>query len=161
MTPEALRQMAEQIDEKHEEGHGRLRRDIRVLEQDMATVRSMMATHGARMDGLDHALVRVSTAPTEISRIHFTPGIVASIVTVCLAISGGMWASTYGLRSDVRDILTQQNEQQKVDVANATLNAERAAMLRQTVDMIEKKQELQRLEIQSLRETILRQRSTP
>jgi hypothetical protein len=69
-------------------------------------------------------------------------------------------ASTWGLRSDIRDINTHMSAQADTDKGLRTLQDERAVALRNAVDDIKKKQDLQQLEIQSLRETILNQRRT-
>lgn len=152
-------EMVQRNDEKHEEGHARLRGDLRSLESRIVSLETARAETGAQMRVLESTVKRMATDPTDVTRLKFSPSIVVSILVACLTVAGGMWGSTYGLRSDVRDILTQMAANKSLDASNAKLIEERAAALNRTIDMIEKKQELQRLELQSLKETILQQRN--
>ena len=98
------------------------------------------------------------SAPQDLSRATLSSRMVVSIVLVVAGIIGGQMASTWGIRSDVRDISTKQAQKSETSKVTEQLKDERAAMLKTTVDTISKDQKLQQLEIQSLRETILNQR---
>lgn len=87
--------------------------------------------------------------------LRFTPEIVAVIVSGFLAVSGGMWASTYGLRSDVRDILTRMDGQAKIAELNAKLQEQGLLTLRESIEAMKRRQELQQYEIQGLKEVVL------
>lgn len=149
LSNDALHQMVSQNHEMAEEGHGRLRGDYR----DLARRVGLLET--SHIDSALH-IAKMESTPTEVTELRFTPTIVLSIVTVCLTIAGGMWASTYGLRSDVRDILTHMSAQVDLEKSNTKLQDERAIVLTKTIDTIDKKQELQRLKLEALTETVLK-----
>jgi len=137
--------------EQAEQGHKRLRDDYRDHEDRLVKIEALTADHAFKLTAL-------STAAPDFSRMTLSPGMVIGIVTAIVSIVGGQVASTWGLRSDIRDINTHLSEQAKSDINTQRLQDERAASLKQAVESIGKKQELQQLEIQSLRETILNQR---
>ena len=151
MTIDALQQMVEQNFEVTEDGHARLRSDYRSLERRVEAVETSRAHSDERLSRIETRLAQ----PTEVSSLRITPGMVFAIVALCASVIGGQYASTYGIRqeqaamrSDVRDLST-------MFVAQAKLQEERAAALNTLADLIQKKQEMQRLEIQSLREMVL------
>jgi hypothetical protein len=92
---------------------------------------------------------------TDVSRLRFTPQMVVMIVSMTLGVAGGMWASTTGLRSDMRDILTRMDGQTKVAEINAKLQEERSQALRESIEAMKRRQELQQYEIQGLKEIVL------
>ena len=147
MTPshEGLRQMVEQNDEKHLEGHVRLRKDLRELEQQVdAGFQSLRESHAA----LRMKIATMETTPVDAGKLMVTPRIVVTIVALSLSIAGGVWASTSGLRSDVRDILTRMETQRSVsDVRDASM--------RESIEAMKRRQELQQYEIQGLKEMLL------
>jgi hypothetical protein len=70
---------------------------------------------------------------------------------------GGMWTITSGLRSDVRDILTHMTMQRQIDEGQAKIQEERANAMRESIDAMKRRQELQQYEIQGLKELMLKQ----
>lgn len=70
---------------------------------------------------------------------------------------GGMWTITSGLRSDVRDILTHMTMQRQIDESQAKIQEERANAMRESIDAMKRRQELQQYEIQGLKELMLKQ----
>jgi len=149
----AVFQLVRSNHEQAEQGHKRLRDDYRELEVRMDAAEALLSEH-------TFAIGALKTASPDLSRMTLSPGIVIGIVTAIVSIVGGQVASTWGLRSDIRDINTHMNAQADTDKSLRTLQDERAVGLRNAVDEINKKQEQQQLEIQSLRETILNQRRT-
>jgi len=137
--------------EQAEQGHKRLREDYRDHEERLIKLESIQSEH-------NFAIKALQTASPDLSRMTLSPGMVIGIVTAIVSIVGGQVASTWGLRSDIRDINTHLSEQAKTDINTQRLQDERASALKSAVESIGKKQELQQLEIQSLRETILNQR---
>lgn len=105
----------------------------------------------------DAALRRLDAEPIDADKIRFSPRVVAAFVGACLSIFGGMYASTYGLRSDVRDILTTMENQKRVEELNQKISDTRATALEKSIDTIDKRQQLQALEIQGLKEMVLKQ----
>jgi len=88
--------------------------------------------------------------PIDIERLIVSPKIVVGIVMAVLAIAGSIWLSTAGLRSDVRDILTQQAAQSK-------LSDERSESLKESIADAKRLSELQRIQLESLTKTVLTQ----
>lgn len=138
-----LLQMVQQNDEKHDEQHQRLRDEVRKLEARLDTLARSDAAHTLDIDRLDKR-------PTDVSKLLFTPQLVVAIVTIAMSIAGGMYASTYGLRSDVRDILTRADAQAKIQ-------DERASTLRNSIDEMKRRVELQQFQIGELRDMIVKQ----
>ena len=139
--------------EQAQQGHQRLRGDVRDHEERLTKAETLLGEHTFKLTAL-------ATASPDLSRMTLSPGLVIGIVTAIVSIVGGQVASTWGLRSDIRDINTHMNVQADADKNQKTLQDERAVALRNAVDEVKKKQDLQQLEIQSLRETILNQRRT-
>lgn len=94
---------------------------------------------------------------TDASKLSFP----IQLVIMMLTAAGSIWASQYGLRSDVRDIRTRMEMQARIDEMQAKLIEERAAGLRQAVEAMQRRQELQQYEIQGLKEAILKQGAKP
>lgn len=114
-------------------------------------------------------IAKESRSP-DASKLSFPLQLVIGIV----AAFGAMWASTYGLRSDVRDILTRMEgqaaiaaEQAKLQeqraIAESKLQDERAGAMKEAVADMRRRQELQQYEIQQLSKTItaIEQRMKP
>lgn len=96
-------------------------------------------------------LARLESSKPELERLVFSPRVVVWLVTAAVSVFGGIWASTYGLRSDVRDILTHMS-------FNETLQTERSKATVESIDQMKRRQELQQYEIQDLEKTILRRK---
>jgi hypothetical protein len=148
----AVLQMVQQNDDKHEDAHARLRATCREHEGWMKRLEDLINANTT-------AIAEVRATPPEAGKLRFSPSVVLTIVTISLSIGGGMWASTYGLRSDVRDILTRMALQSKSDEANLRLQDERATALRESIEAMKRRQELQQYELQSMRETMLETKS--
>lgn len=103
-------ELLDQTDQKHAEAHQRLRTDLRELESRtddaLRLLRDAMATKSQVAD--------MANEPIDVTKLVLTPKIVASIIFVVVGIAGGMWASTSGLRSDLRDMATQLKSDQRV-----------------------------------------------
>lgn len=153
-APALLREMILQNQEAAEAGHHRLRVDCRRLEGDVEQIRRDMAEirgQGARAEQ------RAEQALVDASRLRLPVRDVGVIVSILLGVAGSFWAATYGLRSDVRDIVTQMAAQREMATARAKLEEERAAVLRDSIEAMKRRQELQQYEIQGMKEIILKQ----
>lgn len=97
---------------------------------------------------------------TDASKLSFPLQVVILIVTV----AGSVWASTYNLKSDVRDILTRMEYQQKLNEAqNANSNAKIADVRLQQEKLDTLVKDLQK-QVADLKERIMTnqlQRSRP
>jgi len=154
----SLLQMVQQNDEKHEGAHTRLRLAMDRLESRLEEYETSCAKMDARVSVVEKARPEVEDLKWSTSRV-------AWIVGIALSIAGGMYASTYGLRSDVRDILTrtdaaikQQDERSntlKTAIeAQAKLQDERSNNLKSSIDEMKRRIELQQFEISGLKDLI-------
>lgn len=139
-TPELLFQMIEQNERSAQEDHQRLRESLREFE-------GWLTRHDGMLGAQASDLATLKATPLEATNLHFSPSVVLVIVTTCLTIGAGMWASTYGLRSDVRDILTKQD-------ASSKLQEERSLNLHESIESVKRRQEAQQFEMQALKESL-------
>lgn len=138
-----LLQMVQQNDEKHDEQHQRLRDEVRKLEARLDTLARSDASHTLDLDRLDKR-------PVDVSNMWMRPQVAIAIVMFCLSIAGGMYASTYGIRSDVRDILTRSAALEKSQ-------DDRYETLKSSIDEMKRRIELQQFQIGELRDMIVKQ----
>jgi hypothetical protein len=129
-------QLVRQQHEQTEAGHKRLRIDWREHEERLETLEQALQAHELKLAAL-------ASAKQDLSKLTLSPGMVVAIVMAIIGIVGGNLASTWGMRSDIRDM--------------ATRTEERAAALKNAVEAIGRKQELNQIQIQELRETVLSQ----
>lgn len=134
--------------EEAEKGHHRLRVDLREHEERLIVVERMLSEHGA-------SLAALKSATPELSKSTLSAGSTLKLFVAALAIVVGQLATTWGLRSDIRDITTQMNAQRMAQQANQQLQDERAARQDSKTDAIDKKQELLRIKFDELRDEVL------
>jgi uncharacterized membrane protein YgaE (UPF0421/DUF939 family) len=96
-----------------------------------------------------------------VDKMRFSARVVVALVAGGISIAVGIYASTYGLRSDVRDILTTMESQKQLEDVNQKLTDERSESLRKSIDAIDRRQQLQQIEIQELKEMFLKQGAKP
>jgi hypothetical protein len=140
LTPEGLFRQIEIVDNKHEDAHKRLRESIREIDAELVLIKK------AQSDASEKFAAYAATPP-DVMKLRFTPSTVVAVCAVCISIVGGFWASTSGLRSDLRDMAT-------VDVANRKLQDERAATFRDSLESLKRQQELQRYETQAVKDLV-------
>jgi len=161
MTPpretrsEGIMQMIDQIDQKHEEGHKRLREDLRELIIQHDNLLNASQALRDRTIANENLLEKLRETPPNVENVIMTPRVLVAIVVFTMTVVGGVWSSTYGLRSDVRDILTRMEAQKLAVDSAAKLQEVQATSLRTAVDDMKRRQELQQYEIQNLKEVIL------
>lgn len=144
LNADVLLQMVQQNDDKSEEGHHRLRQDIRSLEGALSRVDTRLTELSTKVTGLE-------TRQPVLSNVLFPWQIVMGGFALTATIMTGVWGITYGLRSDVRDLLTTQ-------AAQAKMADERSATLKESISDAKKMQEMQRIQLESLTKTVLTQR---
>lgn len=83
------------------------------------------------------------------ARLSFPAHLVITIVATVVAVAGSVWVAQAGLKSDVRDIMTRMEAQRD-------LEAERSAAVREALDALKRRQELQQYELQGMKETIMK-----
>ena len=159
-----------------------LERELRQLETQVAVmqatlnglVSTMDSRHKAFERGQDLILEKVDQlgnsqmkleadfkSPQDISKLVFSPGVLVTVIVSILSIVGGLQAATWGMRSDIRDMRTSLTLQADVDKGAQRLQEERATTLKNAVDAIGRKQELQQLQFQELRDEVLGRSRTP
>lgn len=99
------------------------------------------------------------------SKLSFPLQLVVLIVSVFIgAVSGGYTSDKTrsseidGLRSDVRNILTQMQAKKDIDTLQQELQNDRSTALRVALEATQKQLALQQLQIQELKEMIIRRR---
>lgn len=105
------------------------------------------------------SLARPARRLTDATQLQFSAQVVVFIISAFLTVAGAMWATTYSMRSDVRDILTKMEERKKIDELHDKLQDERSAAMRESIESMKRRQELQQYEIQGLKELILTTRA--
>lgn len=158
MADDVLLQMITQNDQKHEDAHKRLRQSIREVEERLESnfeyLRDGHLAVKSRMDAAEqHAL-----QPIDASKLVLSTKVVVGIVATAIALAAGMWASTAGVRSDVRDILTRMEAQKTATESTAKLQEVQLQSVKIAVDEMRRRQELQQYEISQLKEAILQRR---
>lgn len=167
MSHDGFLELLDATDQKHAEAHKRLRLDFRELElrmdESLKVLGDRLVANQVRLNDV----ATLASTPVDVTKLVLTPKIVATIVTVILTVFGGMWATTTGLRSDLRDILTRMASEQRVSDANAKLielnNAtinraleSNARELKDSIASVNKRQELLSLQYAELKDSITR-----
>jgi len=145
--------------EQAEAGHKRLRGDWREHDERLESLEASRQACEARFIGIDAALTAIKTTPPELAKLSLTPGIVAAIIITAGGIIASNVASTWGMRSDIRDISTRMNAQDDAARTREKLQEERAQAQRNATEAIGKKQELLQLKFEELRDQVLGRRS--
>ena len=148
----ALRQIIEPFDEKHDDAHKRLRQDLRdfkiQLDHGLQSMREEIAKDRAEIASL-------KATPVDATNLILRGRVIVALVLTVVGICAGVWGSTAGLRSDVRDILTRIEAQKTAVDAATKLQEMQSTSLKVAIDEMKRRQELQQYEIQGLKEAIL------
>ena len=147
-TAAVVWQRVEQLEATREESSARLHIEIDEVKRRVDALATLQADTSTR-------LTRQEATPIDVEQIRFPPKIVLSAVAMVITIVGGMYASTYGLRSDVRDILTTMAQQKQIDELNQKIAAQRDETLSKSIDTIDKQQKLQAIEFRDLKDVVL------
>lgn len=146
LTPDVIWQRAIQDDEKHDAAHARLRGSLVEVQENVETLALALAETRSQ-------LAVMKATPVDVAKLRFTPPTVAMILSCCITVAGGMWASTYSLRSDVRNILTNMELQTR-------LQDERNTRAEKSIDSLTRQVELLKYEQQRLREDVTKKGSS-
>ena len=137
-------QMVQQIDEKHEAGHKRLRIDQRETDEELSALKKQVN----EIDHLVTKLAQVQTdaklAPIDVGQIMFNPKMVLGIVGLVVSILGGTWFINQPIVSrldkfeermssqkDVIDGLTKAMEMRRLEIQNLGNNLQQFQQLQQ------------------------------
>ena len=147
-----LASIVEQHDENHTEAHKRVRDDLRAFQAQM--LESLQVLRDRALDN-EKRIDKIETVPPDAERLIMTPRVVIGLVVFAVSIAGGIWSSTTGLRSDVRDILTRMDAQRSAIDATAKLQEVQSNSVQAAITDMKRRQELQQYEIQGLKEMML------
>lgn len=90
-------------------------------------------------------------------KLSFSVDDVIRFALITLTVAGSFWATTSGLRSDLRDIKTTMDLQVRLTEAQSKLVEERMQNMVRSFDGMERRQEMLRLQYEQLREAMLKQ----
>lgn len=156
---DVLYQAMEQMDEKHDAAHKRLREDFRELEERMNDALQLIRD---RQQENRERISKIADMPPNAEKLILNAKTIIAMVIFAVSITGGVWsansgvrAETSGLRSDVRDILTRMEAQKNAYDSIAKLQEVQSNTVKTAIDDMKRRQELQQYEIQNLKEVIL------
>ena len=135
LTNAALQQMIEQIDQKHDDAHKRLRETCRDNEGWIVRLERKVNTQ-------ETAIATIKATPPEVGKLRFSTPLVFGIVAVCVSTGASIWASNSGLRSDMRNILTNQENTTRI-------SDERAAQQRNDMAALKSDNQMWKYDIQA------------
>ena len=120
-----------------EAGHKRLREDYRDHEDRLLKAEAVLSEHTFKLQSL-------ASASPDLSKTKLSAGTALMLLVAVAGIIAGQVTTTWGVKSDMRDITTQLNLLQKIQ-------DERSAVQNAKSDSIDKKQELLRIQVDDLR----------
>jgi hypothetical protein len=152
---EGLMQWIQQIDEKHEAAHKRLRDDLDDLQSRHENLLGASQALRDRTISNENRLGALAATPPNVENVIMTPRVLVAIVVFTITVVGGVWSSTYGLRSDVRDIVTRM-EAQRATLETADRLADlQSQQTNKAIDEMKRRLELFQYEQQSLKESVM------
>ncbi len=152
---DSIYEMIRLNDEKHDAAHRRLREDLRELQTQHENLFASLTT--LRETARDNAgkIETLRATPPNVENVIMTPRVLVAIVVFTITIVGGVWSSTYGLRSDVRDILTRMEAQKSALEAADKLADMQSAQMKSAIEAMQRRIELFQYEQQSMKETLV------
>ena len=139
----ALDQKIEQNDEKHEDGHRRLRTDIRHLERRLDELEKIGSATNVR-------IIRLETTPVDVTKLKFTTNTVIAIVIAAATVIASQITSSRSMKDDLLTSQKSSNDSMKADLLKAIET--QAESIRE----VKRKQDAQQYDINSLREEIVK-----
>jgi len=92
-----LQQHIELVDQKHEDGHVRLRQDVRALEVKFDALES-------RHNALEALAERRAAKPVDLEDVRVSWKMAASMIAAIVGLAASQWAAMGIMRSDLNDI---------------------------------------------------------
>jgi|SRR6516164_2714802 hypothetical protein len=158
---EGVLQMVEQIDEKHDEGHSRLRSDYRSLETKVESNYRHFTDQFTLLKGQLTTLDAKMNLPMDATKLSLTA---KPIIAILGSVMGGavlISTSIFAMRTDVKDLSTKVDAQQAAATARATLQDVQTAALRDALATTQKQAEdakrsyeLLRYDVQALKDAL-------
>lgn len=98
----------------------------------------------------------MSTSDDETRTLTFPLDTVIRVLVVSIGVAGTFWLTTSGLRSDVRDILTQMQSESEKRTLQEKLVDERMSTMRETVNDLKRRLELTQYELSAVKELVIK-----
>lgn len=140
-SPALLRDYVGLVDEKHDQGHSRLRHDLRELERELEQVRRECSAMRDKVTAL--------AVPPDASKLRFPLPLVILIVGGFLTLGAGIWSFRI-------DVLNQLAQAQVRSENNARLMDQMYAQLKDQIKTLDQQQRLQYAEFQTFRQEMAR-----
>lgn len=140
MNTELWKAQLDHVDEKHELAHKRLRVELTEME--------------TRLTGLAASVAQLrinAESPVDAGRIAVPFRLVLLIIGAVVTIIGTVYASTSSIHVQMQSVADQLRSQQEVE-------QERSVTVKETLQDVQRKQTMQELEIQEVKEMILKGR---
>lgn len=94
---------------------------------------------------------------TDATGLRFPLQLVIFIASTCVTVAVTIWSSQAGMQARLGNIQTQMEWAAKLQAAENKAQEDRATAIREAVQDMKRRQELQQYEIQGLKEAILKQ----
>ncbi len=156
VNTEGLLELLDQHNQRHQEAHIRLRGDFRDFAERVDEGHKIFLEQVKSLNKRLDEVAVVANTPVDVTKLVATPRIVFAIVTTVVLIFSTIWASTSGLRSDVRDILTRMTTEERVSVANAKVQELNNQLIKDSLGAVTKRQDLLTLQYNQLNEQMIR-----
>lgn len=147
-STDAIVQMIENVDGNHEAAHKRLRGDFEELKREMtrglSALREDIHTNKATIEA-------VKNTPLDATKLMLRTPVIVTIIAIVLGVAAGVW----GIRSDMRDIITRMEAQKTAEDNRREFQNLQWTQLRADVDEIKRQQKLDQINNQDLKEKIL------
>lgn len=165
MTPQSLNAIVELVDandQKHDEAHGRLRTDLRAcearLESNYTYFRERLDAMSGRVERVDTLMQANAQAPVNIDKLFLSPRVLltlaCSLVFGVGSVSGVFWATTSGMKTDIAELKAALAVKQAKDDSRADVQDARDKALSNDVGDMKRQLQLEQYEIQNLKELL-------
>lgn len=160
-TIDGLLQMIEQNDEKYEDGHLRLRTDVRAnetrIESNYRHFDDQVQLIKTRLGSVEGAIAQ----PIDATKLMLTTRAIIAVVGAALVVSAALWT----VRTDVQRLGEKVDQQQREASASSKLQEVQMSVLRDSLTLTQKQSddarrqyELLRYEFSTLKDTVLKGR---
>ena len=144
LTVECVLKHVDEVDQRHDDAHQRLRRDFRDVERRVDNLEHSQAENAVQFAQLIKDLEAI-----DVGRLRFSPALVVSLIVIILSGGGSAYVFSMGLRADLRDNRTEMTghinlqNQRYAEIKDALARAE-ASRLSDKLEAQRKLEELQR-----------------
>lgn len=133
---------------------GEAARQLESVQSFQQVLEMMRLLNELRVQSPDAGRVQ-SSASTDASKLKFSGGFVVQLVITIVTVALAIWGFQYGLRSDVRDILTRMEMQQKLNEDRNKALDSKIAEVRMQLTKSDTTAESLRQQVADLRERVI------